>query len=329
MLNNLVILILGMVFLIKGADLFVESSSNIARILRIPSFIIGLTIVSLGTSAPELAVSITASIRKASSLSFGNVIGSNIFNILIVLGVSSFFAPIIIRKEDMKFEIFFLILISVLLAVFGYILTAFRLDRFEGIIFLVLFVIFMTVMIVKSVISNKKKKENTQIEEEKKEEIISLTKGQKFGKIIEDIIFLSLGLVGIIFGGNFVTDSASSIAVELGMSELLVGLTITSIGTSLPELITSVVAAKKKENDIALGNVMGSNIANIILILGTAVTINPIKLGSNSIFDLVLLVVLSFWLLYFIFKAGKINKKDGIAFLILYAIYLMYIIQNA
>lgn len=329
MLNNIVFLILGMVFLIKGADLFVESSSNIARILKIPSFIIGLTIVSLGTSAPELAVSITASVKNASSLSFGNVIGSNIFNILIVLGISSFFAPIIIRKEDMKFEIFFLILVSVLLAIFGYVITGFRLDRFEGIIFLVLLVVFMTVMILKSINTNKKKKESNEVIEQKKEKTIQLTKGQKIGKIIEDIVFLSIGLVGIIFGGNFVTESATNIAVDLGMSELLVGLTITSVGTSLPELITSVIAARKNENDIALGNVIGSNIANIVLILGTAVTIKPIKLGSNSIFDLVLLVVLSFWLLYFIFKAGKITKKDGISFLILYAIYLIYIIQNA
>lgn len=253
-------LIVGMVLLIKGADFFVDGASKIAKSLRIPSLIIGLTLVSMGTSAPEASVSINASLNGFNDLSIGNVVGSNIFNTMFILGVSAFFIPLVVSKEMEKYDIPIMVGVYLVLILFGFVITPCTLDLFESITLLVLFAGYIGFLIYRA------KKNNNEAEISEEENVSTK------GTIIKSVIFAVLGLGAIIFGGDLVVDHASNIAIELGMSEALVGLTIVAVGTSLPELVTSVVASIKKEADIAIGNVIGSNIFNVIFILGLSST---------------------------------------------------------
>lgn len=315
------LLIIGMVLLIKGADFFVDGSSKIAKAMKIPSLIIGLTLVSIGTSAPELSVSINAGLAGSNDLCLGNVAGSNLFNTFLILGIASLFVPL--SFGDMrKFDIPIMLGIYVILVIFGFVITPYKIDIIESITLLLLFASYIALLIIRA------KKSNQNIEEENDEPI---TKKQ----LIISIILAIIGLAAIIFGGDLVVDNASIIAKELGMSEALVGLTIVAIGTSLPELVTSVVASIKKENDIAVGNVIGSNIFNILLILGTSSTISslPISqitaLGINkTLFDL-LVVLLSGVLVFIISRFSKTLKKwHGVIFILLYVAYLTFIIAR-
>ena len=315
------LLIIGMVLLIKGADFFVDGSSKIAKAMKIPSLIIGLTLVSIGTSAPELSVSINAGLAGSNDLCLGNVAGSNLFNTFLILGIASLFVPL--SFGDMrKFDIPIMLGIYVILVIFGFVITPYKIDIIESITLLLLFASYIALLFIRA------KKSNQNVEEENDEPI---TKKQ----LIISIILAIIGLAAIIFGGDLVVDNASIIAKELGMSEALVGLTIVAVGTSLPELVTSVVASIKKENDIAVGNVIGSNIFNILLILGTSSTISslPISqitaLGINkTLFDL-LVVLLSGVLVFIISRFSKTLKKwHGVIFILLYVAYLTFIIAR-
>lgn len=312
MFIEIVLLIVGMALLIKGADLFVDGSSKIAKALKIPSLIIGLTLVSMGTSAPEASVSINASINDLKDLSIGNVVGSNIFNTLFIIGVSTLFTPLIISKEMRKFDIPIMIGLYLVLILFSFGITPLRIDIIESIILLLLFIGYILFLIYRA-------KKNPPVEEEKEE---------KETPIIKSIIFAIIGLAAIIFGGDLVVDNASKIAIRLHMSESLVGLTIVAVGTSLPELVTSIVASIKKENDIALGNVVGSNIFNIIFILGFSSVISSLTLTWTGFFDMMVMLLSGVIIMFYAMFSKNIKKWQGILIFILYVVYLALIIAR-
>lgn len=306
---DIFLLIIGAAFLIKGADFFVDGASNIAKLFKIPPLIIGLTVVAFGTSAPEASVSVTASLKGLNDISFGNIIGSNLMNTMVILGVSAVFAPIIVKDQLIKKEIPFNLLASFLLIVFFFV--GYRtIGRIEGAILLSLFILFILFLIKNAKDSNLQEASLPTLSRNK------------------SILLLVLGMAGIILGGRLVTDSASNIAIALGMSEILVGLTIVALGTSLPELITSVVAAIKKENDIALGNIIGSNIFNILLVLGLSAVISPMHITASSIVDLSILFIITTITLMFAFTGKKITRTEGFILLVLYGGYLAYIIAR-
>lgn len=309
MFFSCVLLIVGMFLLIKGADFFVDGSSKIAKFLKIPSLIIGLTLVSMGTSAPEASVSINAAVNNMNDLSIGNVVGSNIFNTLLILGVSSIFTFLCISKDMKKFDIPIMIFVYLVLLLFSFAISPLKIDLIESLILLVLFISYMVFLVLRA------KKDKVQAEE-KVEDI----------NILKSLIYVIIGLTAIIFGGDLVVDSASEIAQKLGMSEALVGLTIVAVGTSLPELVTSIVASIKKENDIAIGNVVGSNIFNVIFILGASSTITSLTFDNIVLFDMAVMLVSAVLLFVFSLFNDKINRKEGIFFILIYVAYLSYII---
>ena len=271
---NILILIVGMFFLIKGADLFVDGASKVAKAMKIPSLVIGLTLVSIGTSCPELSVSVQSAIKGMNDMSFGNVIGSNIFNTFIVIGVSSFFVPLIVSKHMFKYDIPIAMAIYVVVLLMGFVITPNIINWWEGVILVVILVAYTAFLILRS----KNEPQEEQADEKKRKWYIN-------------VLLIVVGLAGIIFGGDLVVDNASAIALKLGMSELLVGLTIVAIGTSLPELVTSIVAAKKGENDIAIGNAIGSCIFNIVLILSLTAIINPVTVALSSLVDVIVMII--------------------------------------
>lgn len=305
---DVVLLIVGMALLIKGADWFVDGASKIARAMKIPSLIIGLTLVSIGTSAPEFSVSVTAAIRGENDISFGNVIGSNIFNTFFVIGASALFTTLVVSKNMKKYDLPILIAIYLLLFLFAFAITPNIVSRWEAIIIFLLTIAYTVFLIIRSK------------NEEPVEEIENKTKWYM------NVLFLALGLAGIIWGGDLVVDSASNIAKELGMSELLVGLTIVAVGTSLPELVTSMVAAKKGENDIAVGNAIGSCIFNVILILGVSGIILPVSVAWSSMLDVIVMLVSGVTIIVMTLKSNKIEKTKGIILILMYIAYLTYII---
>ncbi len=325
---NLLFLIVGILFLVKGADYFVASASAIARKLKIPPIIIGLTVVSFGTSAPELAVAIAASLKGDSGLALSNVVGSNIANATLVLGLSVVVAPILVKKSIVKSDLPFLLITTILLLIFsldnlfsGFTGIQNSLSRGESFIFLAGIILFCILSI------QRVKKEEPTLKEENAE---MKDKEQLSG--IKIILLLVVGLVGIITGAEFVTTPASLIATSIGITlgveqeamKNLVGLTIVAVGTSLPELVTSLVAAKKKENEIALGNVVGSNIFNILFICGISGLITPLTISSDILTDMVISLVLTVLVLWFS-KEGKLGRGQGCILLLCYILYLMYI----
>lgn len=316
---NIVLLIVGMVLLVKGADFFVDGASDIAKKLGIPSLIIGLTLVSIGTSLPEASVSINAAITNSSDLSFGNVVGSNIFNSLFIIGICSIILPTVVSKDIMKFDIPILFIVMAILALFSYAITPFKIDRWEAAILFIMFVCYIALAIYRAL---KQRKANLILEEENKDD----NEPKKERKTWLSIIFTVLGLAGVVGGGILTVDAAKKLALEFGMSELLVGLTIVAVGTSLPELVTSLVASKKGENDIAVGNVIGSNIFNIIFILGFSGMINPLGLNNNSYVDVIFMVLAIILIFIFALRKGKVNRIEGASLMIIYILYLTYTI---
>ena len=298
------LLVLGMGLLMKGADLFVDGSASVARKLKVPSVIIGLTIVALGTSLPEASVSITAGLMGSNEIAISNIVGSNIFNTLVVVGTSAVITPFLMDKDILNRDLKINILVSILLSIF--VLNG-MLNRFEGIIFLVGLVLF----ILNLIRSAKKNREDEKVE---------TLSG------IKCLIYIVIGVACIIWGGDITVDSAKQIAAMLGMSDTLIGLTVVSIGTSLPELVTSVVAARKGESGLSLGNAIGSNIMNILFILGASSTIHPIAATSQNIIDTFVLIGISL-LIYGIAKKGDtMTRKKGIFTILVYVIYMIYII---
>lgn len=304
---QVVLLLVGFVFLIKGSDFFVDGASSIASILKIPTIIVGLTIVAFGTSAPEAAVSITSSLTGSNALAVSNVIGSNLFNILMVIGISALLGDLLMEKDVLNKDLPFLVGITVLWAIF--IIVGWDITNIEGIILLIILIAYIGFLIY-----NTRKSGNANEVEKPK---FSLPKS---------VIFILVGLAGIIVGGDLVVDSASNIAIALGMSETLVGLTIVAIGTSLPELVTSITALRKGENQLVIGNVIGSNIFNILFVLGASSAISAIPLDSSLLTDV--LFMLGVTVLCFIFgkTQEKYDKKEGIILVTLFVVYMAFAI---
>ena len=319
LLKAIFILVIGFVLLIKGADYFVEGSSSVARRLKVPSLIIGMTIVAMGTSLPECAVSVTASLAGNNTLAVSNVVGSNIFNLMVVCGVCALFAPLTIKKDTLQKEFPLSIICAILLMFLGY--FGMTLGHVEGVILLIIFVGYLLWMIQAARTARKKHmKERLMTEEEEfTEDDIDIL------PIWKCLVFIVGGMIAIKYGGDFVVDGASVIAARLGLSQTLIGLTIVATGTSLPELVTSIVAARKNEVDMALGNVIGSNIFNILFVLGIAASISPVAFLLENIIDIIILVIMSLIVMVFAWTSQTIKRNEGIFMLVVYAAYLVYI----
>jgi cation:H+ antiporter len=326
-------LIAGFVLLIVGADIFVEGSSSIAKLFKIPTIIIGLTIVAFGTSMPEASVSVSASLAGSNDIAISNVIGSNIFNLLVVLGASALICPVRANssaiKKEIPFSIFITLVLGVLLAlgitfdaeadmlmgmeIFSH--ATFTLGIAGGAILLALLALYMYWQIRGALKARKKGKIVDEPEDENKKIPPMMA--------IEMVI---LGIVGIIMGGDIVVENASIIAANFGMSQTLIGLTIVAVGTSLPELVTSIVAARKGESDLALGNVIGSNVFNIVFILGFSSIISPMTVDVLAIYDTVVLLAISALTLVFAKTNKRFSRSEGAVLLAIYVIYFVYIL---
>lgn len=315
MFLQFIILVIGFIILIKGADLFVDGASNIAANFKVSKMLIGLTIVAFGTSAPEFAVSIKSLISNNGDMVLGNVIGSNILNILLILGTSALFHSLNVKNNTVKKELPITMLITTLFAVLlsdkvfdKNVVSSFT--RQDGIILLLFFLVFIYYLI--SMTRNKID------EDQDNKDTLSLSKS---------FIYTGIGIVGIVLGSNFVVESASSIASILGVSERMISLTIVALGTSLPELVTSVTATRKGEYDIAIGNVVGSNIFNIGMVIGIPVALfGGIESIAFSYIDLVVMLASAFLLFAFSFKDYKITKREGFFFLLIFVVYYSYVI---
>ncbi len=310
MLIAVILLIAGFALLVKGADYFVEGSGAIAKKFKVPVFIIGMTIVAMGTSAPECAVSISASLQGSNGMAISNVIGSNIFNLLVVCGVCALFQPLVIKKETLKKEFPFSIVAAVLIGIMG--LIGMTVGHVDGIILVVVFAFFLFWMVRSA------RKSMQSGEDIEAEEIKDL-------QIWKCLVYIVGGLAAIVVGGQLVVNEAEVIARGFGLSETLIGLTICSIGTSLPELVTSVVAAKKNQAGMALGNVIGSNIFNILLVGGLASAISPIAVNMNNIIDIILLIIISLYIMLLVWKKQLLTRMGGVSMLVIYAAYMVYI----
>lgn len=324
--KSIIILIVGFVLLIKGADFFVEGSSAVAKRLRIPSMIIGMTIVAMGTSLPECAVSVTASLTGNNTLAISNAIGSNIFNLLVVCGVCSLFVPLAVQKSTLQKEFPLSIFCAGLLLLLGYL--GMTLGHIDGIIFLVIFAGYLLWMIQSArnarnqAFADDASESRSSLSDEEIEQVASNINLLPAWKCI---VFILGGMIAIKYGGDFVVNGASTIASSLGLSQTLIGLTILAMGTSLPELATSIVAAKKDEVDMAVGNVIGSNIFNILLVLGVAAAISPVGFIMENMIDIAFLILISVITLIFAWTSKEITRKEGIIMLLLYAGYMVYI----
>lgn len=308
MLLYIILIIVGFALLIVGADFLVDGASGIAKKFHIPEIIIGLTIVSIGTSMPELFVSITSAIDGYSDMALGNVIGSNLCNLLLILGLSSLIKPVDFQEETRKYEIPMCLLFTIILMIFSN--TSGGISRIEAVILLVLFVLFIAYTIY---MGKKKSKEDSKVVEEKNK-----------NKTIKNIILIILGIVGLKFGGDFVVNNAVNIAQMFNISEKVISLTILAIGTSLPELVTSVTAAIKGNSDIAIGNIIGSNIFNILLILGVSSVIKPITFNSSYNMDLSILCISTVILALFpiIPPKNKMSRVNGLIYVLMYGAYM-------
>lgn len=305
---QIILLAVGFVLLIKGADWFVDGSSAVAARFGIPQLVIGLTIVAMGTSAPEAAVSITAAFSGNADITIGNIVGSNILNILIILGLSSVIVPIAVARSTVKYEMPFMILITALLLLLG---LDGKLGFADGIVLIVFFAAYLTYLFLMA-----KRDKADQPEESIKQ--MSLPKS---------IMFVAIGLAMIIFGSSVTVDAASSIAEMLGMNERFIGLTVVALGTSLPELFTSVSAARKGNADIAIGNIVGSNIFNILFICGISALIIPVPFAQHFIFDVVIAIAAAIILtICCIIGKHQLKRWAGILLLVSYAAYFAAII---
>lgn len=299
------LLLIGFVLLIKGADFFVDGSSSLARIMKVPSVIIGLTIVAMGTSAPEASVSVNAALAGSNDIAISNVIGSNLFNGLVVVGVCAFMAGFKTNPEILKRDMPLNIIVTAILCIM---LLDRHINHIEGIILLISMAVYIAVMVISAL-------KNRETADECK--ILSLPKS---------LIFIIGGLIAVIFGGTLVVDNACLIAKDFGVSENFIGLTIIAIGTSLPELVTSITATRKGDSGLALGNAIGSNLFNILFILGMSATICPLNVLSESIIDCIILLVSAVILYVFARTKKTMNRLEGIVCVFLYVGYTAYLL---
>ena len=297
------LLVIGFLLLVKGADWFVEGSSSLAKTIGVPSVIIGLTIVAMGTSAPEASVSIHAALIENNDIAISNIIGSNIFNLLIVVGICAIMKPFHVNKDILKRDLPVNIFISVLLCV---LLLDGQLKRMEGFLLLIGMMIYIFFMIY-SAMNNR--------------EMASI----KTLSLSRSFIYIIVGLMAVIYGGDLVVNQASTIAMHLGLSQNFIGLTIVAIGTSLPELVTSIVATRKNESELALGNAVGSNIFNILFILGASAMMSPLHVLFESICDGMILILTTVILYIFASSKEKISYKEGMICIFFYLCYMLYL----
>lgn len=353
---NILFLIVGFILLIKGADFFVSGASSVAKKMRISSLIIGLTIVAIGTSLPEFTVSVIGAIKGVPEMSLGNIVGSNMFNTFMCLGVVALISPLYLKKSTRQIDLPYMLLVTFLLLFFSldiYINGEADniISRTEGILFLGSLVVYMWITIAnvkrkpmtptpeRLSINEAPAEENSKAAETTAENLKSENsettqtepkkeKNEEM-KLWKTILFLILGFIGIIFGGECVSSTSQFLALKIGMSESLVGLTIVAIGTSLPELVTSIVAVKKGEKELALGNVIGSNIINISLILGMVASINPIYISLYTLIDFAILFVTSLIFLFMCLHKGRLKMVHGLIFVGIYFAYMAFeIIRN-
>ena len=306
---NILLLILGFVFLAKGADFFVDGASNIARSLKIPQLVIGLTIVAMGTSAPEAAVSISSALKGNADITIGNVVGSNILNVLIILGISSLVCPLAISKSTIKVDILVVMVSTILLLILG---IDGSIKWYDGVVLTLFFVGYMFYLF--------KTSKNNSVDEEVEVE-------NKKSSLTRSILLTVIGLVMIILGSNFAVDSATFLAKVIGISDRFIGLTIVALGTSLPELFTSVSAAMKKNADIAIGNIIGSNIFNILFIVGLSSLIVPVPFANSFIIDTSIALASVIMLFICCIRNKKLYAWGGILMLISYALYFVYLLN--
>lgn len=311
LLLQIVLLVAGFVMLIKGADWFVEGASKIADRFGIPQLVIGLTIVAMGTSAPEAAVSISAALKKNAGITIGNVVGSNIMNILLILGITSAITAIQVQRSTICYEIPFLIAISVLLPALGYL--GGTVNRPDGAILWVCFIAYLMYLMCMA------KKGQAVLEE--------VPEGDGRESLLKLILMVLVGGALIVFGSDVTVDAATVIAQIFGMSDRLIGLTIVAFGTSLPELITSVTAGIKGKADIAVGNIVGSNVFNILFVVGTTALITPVEFASNFLVDSGVAVLAAVLLLLFVLRERKLKRAGGILMLLAYAGYFVYLMM--
>ena len=320
MILQFVFLIIGIALLVKGADWLVDGASGLSESFGVSPFFIGLTVVAFGTSAPELAVSISAAMKGSGSIAISNVIGSNIANIALVIGFSAILTPLAISKTTVRKELPFNILISFALMAMLLRGAKYGLDRYDGFVLIIFLIIFMeyTLMMAKSDRERKKLENTTILSEEDNEKIRKIR--------IKNGILTLIGLAMVVFGADMTVNSATEIALQLGISEALVGLTMIAIGTSLPELVTSVTAILKKQDDLAIGNIVGSNIFNICLILGISSIIKPIGVIVDHYWaDILFMSMLAVFLLITTMKKSKITRLEGSFFFTSYVVYIIII----
>ena len=310
---QLLLLVAGFVLLMKGADWFVEGASRIADKFGIPQLVIGLTIVAMGTSLPEAAVSITSALKGSAGITIGNVVGSNIMNILVILGLTSVICAIPVQKSTIRYEIPFTIGVTVLLSVLG--LADHQISRLEGAVLWVFMILYLLYLLKMA------KSGNGPQEEEKEQEV------QKKSSLFQMILMVVAGAAMIVIGSDVTVDAATELAVIFGMSDRVIGLTIVAFGTSLPELVTSVTAALKGKTDIAVGNIVGSNIFNILFVVGTSALITPVAYSANFLVDSIVAVAAAVLLLVCVLRKQRLGRLGGSVMLAGYAAYFAYLIR--
>lgn len=296
-------LLIGFVLLVKGSDYFVDGAAGIAARFKIPQLIIGLTIVAMGTSAPEAAVSITAAFKGQPDITIGNVVGSNILNIFIILGIASVIVSIAVEKSTIKYEIPYMIICSVLLILLG---NDGNIDLLDGIILWIAFILYLAYLFISA-------------RKNKKEEEADYVKGWK------QFLYVTGGIIAIILGSKLAVYGATEIARLCGISERFIGLTIVALGTSLPELFTSVTAARKGNADIAIGNIVGSNIFNILFVIGTTALVATVPFDKKFIIDSIIMIAAGIILLLCALKSRKLTRVGGVIMLVCYAAYFAYL----
>lgn len=328
MIISILLIIVGFILLIKGADFLVLGASGVAKKLRISEMVIGLTIVAMGTSMPELMVSLTSAIEGYADISLGNIVGSNLVNVLFILGLCAIIKNLAISKESRKVDIPVSLLVTILLFFFclngG---TEKIITRTEGIILLVIFVIYLGYLLINA---RKIEKDEGKAKVEEKKELKTKENTEKNNKtFILNCVKIIVGIIALKFGADFVVDNAVIIAETIGISEKIIGVTIIAIGTSLPELVASVTAVLRNENDLAVGNIVGSNIFNILLILGVSSTISPINYSLSYNFDMILLIAITILLAIFPFigkEKYSLERSEGIIFCLIYLAYILMLI---
>lgn len=308
---QLALLVVGFVFLVKGADWFVEGAGKVAEKFGIPQLVIGLTIVAMGTSLPEAAVSVSAALKGSADITIGNVVGSNILNVLIILGLTAVIRPVAVQKSTVKYEIPFVALISALLLGIGYVDHV--VGRADGVILWVLFIAYLLYLL-----------KMTKSGETVLEDIPGDDADMPVWKML---LLIIIGAAAIVLGADLAVDSASELARIFGMSERLIGLTIVALGTSLPELVTSVTASVKGKADIAVGNIVGSNIFNILFVVGTSALITPVVYAPDFLVDSIVCIAAVILLWLCVFKNRRLGRAGGAVMLVGYAVYFVYLMR--